>query len=261
MEALQIIKIGGNSMDDTEQLNNFLRDFSSLKEKKILVHGGGKLATEMGVILGISSQMVNGRRVTDEATLKIAVMVYAGYVNKMIVSRLQAEGCNAVGLSGADGNIIKSRKRQKGEIDFGFVGDIDYEAIQTELLEDLMGKGYVPIICAITHDKKGQLLNTNADTVVTKLAIALAKKFDTKLTYCFDKKGVLTEVADDTTIISKLNHSEYLHLLSNESISKGMIPKLENAFEALEQGIKSIKICHTENILKKDSLLIGTQII
>jgi acetylglutamate kinase len=261
MEVLQIIKIGGNSMDEAQKLNNFLKDFASLKEKKILVHGGGKLASEMGEKLGIPTHMVNGRRVTDEATLKIAVMVYAGYINKMIVSQLQALGCKAIGLSGTDGNIIKSSKREKGTIDFGFVGDIDNNAIQTELLDDLMDKGYVPIICPITHNGQGQLLNTNADTIVTKLAIAFTNKYDVKLTYCFEKKGVLIDVTDETTIISKLNHSNYLQLLSDGKISEGMIPKLENAFEAKKLGIQNITICHIENVLKREIGFIGTQII
>jgi acetylglutamate kinase len=261
METLHIIKIGGNRIDDKQKLNRFLKDFATLKGKKILVHGGGKLATDTAEKLGIPTKMVNGRRVTDEATLKIAVMVYAGYINKTIVSQLQAYDCNAVGLSGADGNIIKSKKREIGTLDFGFVGDVDHANIQTELLTDLIDKSYVPVICAITHNGEGQLLNTNADTIVTKLAIALSGKYNVNLTYCFEKKGVMIDMKDDSSMIQKLHHSDYLQHLSNRKISDGMIPKLENAFEASQFGIKNVRICHAEHLLSDKPENIGTQIL
>lgn len=246
-QPLTLIKIGGNIIDNTAELIQFLSDFSKIEGNKILVHGGGKSATKMAQSIGLTPQMIEGRRITDAAMLDVVVMIYAGEINKNIVAQLQAKSTNAIGFSGADGNLIQSTKRNHPTIDYGFVGDVN--EVNTALLETLIKIGIVPVFCAITHDKKGQLLNTNADTIASELAIALSKVFDVTLNYCFEKPGVLYDAEDDSSVIEKMNPELYLKLKEEKAIHSGMIPKLDNCFNSLSKGVQKIKIGH-HNMLK-----------
>jgi len=248
MEKLFVIKIGGTAIDDEVQLDSFLRDFANLKEKKILVHGGGKLATDLATKLGIQQQMIDGRRITDAATLDVCTMVYAGLVNKKIVAKLQALGINALGISGADGNCIPAKRRTHGEIDYGFVGDPDDEKINTDLIISVLTQQMLPVFCAITHDGKGNLLNTNADTIAAVLSSALSSYFQVQLVYSFEKDGVLKNINDHQTIISQINREEYLKLKTDKIISNGMIPKMDNAFGAIYKGVRNVFIMNTKDI-------------
>ena len=247
MKTLNIIKIGGNIIDDESQLNDFIQSLASLNEPFILVHGGGKLATDLAEKLNIPQQLIEGRRITDAETLKIATMVYAGYINKNIVAKLQKQNINSIGLSGADGNLMKATKRIHQEIDYGFVGDISIENVNSNFLELLLQNGITPVICAITHNKQGQLLNTNADTIASVLASALATLFEVKLTYCFEKKGVLNNPEDENSVIKNLDWETFQKLKKEGIINKGMIPKINNAFDALANGVKEIGITSSEN--------------
>ncbi|MDP9230745.1 MAG: acetylglutamate kinase, partial [Bacteroidota bacterium] len=224
-ETLYIIKIGGNVIDDEKKLSDFLKEFSKLNVHKILVHGGGKLATKIAEQLGIPQQMPDGRRITDAETLKIITMVYAGYINKNIVAQLQANGCNALGLTGADGNTIQAHKRNHPSIDYGFAGDVD--GINADLLQTLLSQNITVVFAPVTHNKKGQLLNTNADTIAQELAKGLSKLYDVTLIYSFEKSGVLLNTDDDTSVIDSLTHSNYVKLKSEQKIFTGMIPKLD----------------------------------
>ncbi len=246
MEDLIVIKIGGNLLDDDASLSAFLNDFAAIAGNKILIHGGGKLATGLAQTLGIETQMVNGRRITDKETLKVVTMVYAGLINKTIVSGLQARGCNALGLTGADANMILAHKRRHLEIDFGFVGDIDL--VNTAPLAHFLNAGFVPVLAPLTHDGHGNMLNTNADTIAAALALALQAHYNTQLVFCFDKKGVLAS-SNENDVISRLTGTEYQRLREAGVISKGMLPKLENAFEALHAGVQSALICHASQLL------------
>jgi acetylglutamate kinase len=248
MEKLYIIKIGGNIIDSPAGLAKFLTDFSQLKGKKIVVHGGGKIATEISASLGIEANMIEGRRVTDAATLKVVTMVYAGLVNKNIVANLQALGCNAIGLTGADANSIPAHKRKPVPIDYGFVGDIEKGTIQTNPLRLFLDNGIVPVFAPITHDGKGQLLNTNADTVASALAVALSVHFETRLLYCFEKQGVMQDINNEDSVIHEIAFKEYAGLKENGTIFKGMLPKLDNAFKAIQEGVKSVFICHADHL-------------
>jgi acetylglutamate kinase len=240
MDKLYIIKIGGNVIDDEAALDSFLADFASIDAKKILVHGGGKLATTMGEKMGIPQQLVEGRRITDAETLKIVTMVYAGYINKKIVAGLQSHHCNAIGLSGADGNMIKAHKRISAGTDYGFAGDID--EVNVSFIESLLNGGYTMVVSPITHDAKGQLLNTNADTIASAIASALGKTYNTHLVYCFEKTGVLENAQDDRSVIKRISASLYTELKSKKIVSAGMIPKLDNAFAALRKGVSKVII-------------------
>jgi acetylglutamate kinase len=251
MNQLSIIKIGGNIVDNPEALHAFLSDFHQLEGRKLLVHGGGVLATKIAKELGIESQMIDGRRVTDTETLKIVTMVYAGWINKNIVASLQKIGCNAIGLSGADANCIPSKKRNPVPIDFGFVGDPNPDAINVDFLSQLIENDITPVFCAITHDENGSLLNTNADTIAYSLATALSKKYDTSLFYCFEKEGVLRDVNDANSLISKMNKQECETYKTQGIIADGMIPKLDNSFKAIEKGVSEVIILHAKNLLKK----------
>ena len=215
-EDLFIIKIGGNIIDDETKLSSFLQSFAAVKEKKILVHGGGKLATKLADKMGVEQQMIDGRRITDAETLKIVTMVYAGYINKNIVAQLQANGCNAIGLTGADGNLIQAHKRQHATIDYGFVGDVD--AVNTNLLQTLLNHDMAVIASPITHDAKGLLLNTNADTIAQEIAVALAGLYKTTLIYSFEKNGVLLDVEDENSVIKKITASYYRELKEKKLI-------------------------------------------
>jgi acetylglutamate kinase len=253
---LYIIKIGGNIIDDEIKLSSFLADFAKLEGKKILIHGGGKLATRLAEQMNIPQQLVDGRRITDAETLKVVTMVYAGYINKSIVARLQAGDCNAIGISGADGNAILAHKRKNSSIDYGFAGDID--AINVPLLKNLLSQDLSIVIAPITHDKKGQLLNTNADTIAQETARSLSTEYDVQLIYSFEKSGVLLDVNDDTTVIKNITWKYYQELKSPaEGASKifaGMIPKLDNAFTALDSGVKKVIIGKAEEL---NELIIG----
>ncbi len=248
MQALHIIKIGGNVIDNSENLHRFLKDFAALDGFKILVHGGGKVATQLSATLGIESKLVDGRRITDIETLRVVTMVYAGLINKNIVASLQAVDCNAIGLTGADGNFILAKKRPVKTIDYGFVGDIDDNSIQAENISKLMEAGFIPVFCALTHDGAGQLLNTNADTIASALAVALSKHYATTLIYCFEKKGVLQDIDDEDSLIRDIDPERYEELKKRQIISGGMLPKLDNAFTAIACGVKAVIIGHADEL-------------
>lgn len=241
-ERLSIVKIGGNIIEDHKALQVFLEHFSSLHSPKILVHGGGKKASELLPKLGIVPKMIQGRRITDAATLDVVTMVYGGLVNKTIVAQLQALGTNAIGMSGADANSIQAHKRPVGEIDYGFAGDVD--GINSDGISNLLAIGLTPIFCALTHDQNGQLLNTNADTIASVLAVGLSTKFEVTLNYCFELNGVLEDIDDKDSVIPKIDTSSYKNLISQGSIADGMLPKLHNCFEALKQGVHEVRIGH-----------------
>lgn len=249
MKKLYIIKIGGNIIDDETALEKVLVDFSMIDELKLLIHGGGKTASELAKKLGVSQAMVNGRRITDEETLKITTMVYAGLINKQIVALLQAKKVNAIGFSGADANVIQSTKREVVDIDYGFVGDVDVSGVNTKMLNFFIENGMVPVLSAITHDGNGLLLNTNADTIASVLASALSKSYDVQLNYCFEKKGVLENLEDENSVIKTITKTKYKQLLLDGTISKGMIPKLDNAFSAIQNGVQSVVIAHADELI------------
>lgn len=246
MEKLTLIKVGGKIVEEAGSLSRLLRDFASVQGHKVLVHGGGRSATAIAAKLGIESKMVNGRRITDEETLKVVTMVYGGLVNKQIVAQLQAMGINALGLTGADLNYMQSEKRPVKEIDYGFVGDV--KKVNAGILADLIAREVVPVLAPLTHDKNGNLLNTNADTIAGEAAKALARYFDVSLVFCFEKKGVLLDENDDESVIGQLNPGMFEKYVSEGIIQGGMIPKLENAFEALHAGVKEVIITKAENI-------------
>lgn len=245
-QTLYIVKIGGNVVDDAAALQQFLTDFAAIKGNKILVHGGGKIATQVAEKLGIEVNIVNGRRITDAAMLDVAVMVYAGLANKNIVAKLQSLQCNAIGLSGADANSITAHKRIHPEIDYGFVGDID--SVNTTAFETLINGGLTPIVSAITHDGKGQLLNTNADTIASALAVALTGSYNTQLVYCFEKNGVLKNVDDENSVIPSINPVQFEELKTQGIIAKGMLPKLDNAFNAINFGVRAVIIGNSNRL-------------
>jgi acetylglutamate kinase len=253
-QTLYIIKIGGNIIDDEQKLAVFLKDFAAIQSPKILVHGGGKLATRVATALGIEQQMMEGRRITDAETLKVVTMVYAGYINKNIVAALQANGCNAIGLSGADGNAVLAHKRGVGSsvgkagVDYGFAGDVD--AVNHSLLGRLLQDGYAVVLAPITHDAKGQLLNTNADTIASTTAVALSELYEVRLIYCFEKKGVLANVDDENSVIREINLSNYHHLKAEGKLFAGILPKIDNAFSAINSGVKEVLIGHADDLLQ-----------
>jgi len=258
-DKLYVIKIGGHIIDDDKKLADFLEQLASVEERKILVHGGGKLATRLAGQLKIPQQVVDGRRITDAETLKIVTMVYAGYINKNIVALLQAANCNAIGLSGADGDAILAHKRKHPVMDYGFVGDID--AINTVLIKNLLEQNIAIVFAPITHDQRGQLLNTNADTIAQEIAKAMSGIYDTELIYSFEKSGVLLDVNDESTVIPKLNKTIYSDLKGENKIFAGMIPKLDNAFAALDAGVKRVVIGKAEHLPKMVKGTSGTSII
>jgi acetylglutamate kinase len=240
MAELKLVKIGGNVIENREALADFLEDFAALNGPKVLVHGGGKEATQMAKKLGVNVQLIEGRRVTDAKNLELITMLYAGKLNKNIVAQLQALGCNSLGLTGADGNSILSEKRPSKPIDFGFVGDLT--EVNQSFFKMLLDSGISPVCCALSHDGKGQLLNTNADTIAATLASALSDHFDVSLNYCFEKNGVLLDLEDDRSVIQTLDETNYLKLKSEGVLHTGMLPKLENCFTALKAGVKQVRI-------------------
>lgn len=258
MEPLNIIKIGGNIIDDAARRQTFLRHLAHLPGAKILVHGGGKLATRLAEQLQIPQQMVEGRRITDAETLKIVTMVYAGLVNKTLVAELQALGADAFGLTGADGNAVQAHKRQGASVDYGFAGDVD--AVNTDLLTALLQQNLTLVVAPITHDQKGQLLNTNADTLAQALATALAGTFAVSLVFVFEKSGVLLDAADQASVLSRLNADRYAQLKASGQVYAGMIPKLDNAFAALQAGVQKVVIGQGEDLPQLISGTKGTTI-
>ena len=253
MDKLYVIKIGGNIIDDEAKLLSFLQSFVSVNAKKILIHGGGKLATRIAEAMGVQQQMIDGRRITDAETLKIVTMVYAGHINKNIVAQLQSFGCNAIGMSGADSNVIKAHKRV-AEIDYGFVGDID--EVNSELLHTLLQINDAVVLAPITHDGKGQLLNTNADTIAQEVAKTMSRLYETELIYSFEKAGVLLDVNDEASVISTINPTSYAQLRAEQKIFAGMLPKLDNAFAAISNGVHKVIIGKAEEL---EHLIDGTK--
>lgn len=237
---LNVIKVGGNILDDENALSTFLNAFSQLEGEKILVHGGGKIATEIGHKLSVEPNYVNGRRVTDADTLRLVTMVYAGLINKNIVAQLQSLNCNALGLTGADGNVIIAKKRAVGDVDYGFVGDV--VAVKGSLLKQLLDAGITPVLVPITHDGNGGLLNTNADTIAQEVAKAMSQYMDVSLVYSFEKDGVLMDASDESSVISVIEVNDFDRLVADGVISGGMIPKLQNACSAIHAGVKQVII-------------------
>ena len=246
MEKITIVKVGGKIVEDEESLKQLLTDFAGIEGRKVLVHGGGRSATQMSAKLGIESKMVNGRRITDEETLKVVTMVYGGLVNKNIVAKLQARKVNALGLTGADMNVILSHKREVKDIDYGFVGDVD--RCDGDILNVLIEQGIVPVMAPLTHDGDGNMLNTNADTIAGEAAKALAKHFEVTLVFCFEKKGVLRNADDDESVIPEIDRAAFRQYVTEGVIQGGMIPKLENAYEAIDAGVSQVIITQASEI-------------
>lgn len=258
--TLLVIKIGGNIIDDAVAFNSFIEKFAAIDTPKILIHGGGKLATEMAEFMQIPQQMIEGRRITDEATLKLVTMVYAGFINKNIVAKLQAKSCNAIGLSGVDGNVILATKRIVKEIDYGFAGDIAANGINKELLKILLENNTSPIIAPITHNGEGQLLNTNADTIANEIAKAMSAFYDVHLVYCFDKVGVLKDVNDEKSIIPIITKENVEILKAKKIIFEGMFPKIDNALKAIANGVTKVSLGHADDLIKIIKGQAGTSI-
>jgi acetylglutamate kinase len=264
---LFVIKIGGNVIDDENKLNNFLKDFAKISTltkktgtlnnsplgdggKCILIHGGGKIATKIGEQLGIQSNYIDGRRITDEATIDLVIMVYGGLVNKKIVARLQSLQCNAIGLTGADANIIPAVKRPVKEIDYGFAGDIVSNQLPIINYQLFLSNGLTPIIAPLTHDGKGQILNTNADTIASAIAVALSEVYNVRLIYCFEKKGVLENIKDESSAIPLITKEIYHQLKKENKLFDGILPKIDNAFAAIDSGVKEVLIGHADDLLQ-----------
>ena len=245
---IQVVKIGGNVIDDAAALERFLEKFAAIEGPKMLIHGGGKLATRLSAQLGIETQMIDGRRVTDRDTLDVVTMVYAGLVNKQIVARLGALGCKAIGLSGADANVIPAVRRAPNPIDYGYVGDIVPERMNIPFLASLVEQGIIPVFCAITHDEHGSLLNSNADSVASAVAVGASQIQPTNLIFCLEKNGVLTDVDDDHSVIPTINRESFAALRADGTINKGMIPKIEGAFRAIDGGVECVVIKHADNL-------------
>ena len=242
---IQVIKIGGGVLENEAQRDAFLRQFAAIEGPKVLVHGGGRLATTMAERLGVETQMIDGRRVTDKETLDIVTMVYGGLVNKQVVTLLHTMGVNAIGLTGADGGWMRSVKRPiKNGIDYGYVGDV--KEVNGEHLRMLLDNGLTPVIAPITYSEEGLLLNTNADTVASQTAISLAP--DVQLTFCFEKTGVLSNPDDESSLIARITTESYTQLKAEGIVSGGMIPKIDNAFAAIEHGVQSVRITHASNL-------------
>lgn len=250
MKKLFVIKIGGNIVDDAAALKSFLQKFAAINAHKILIHGGGKIATSIGKQLGIEPNYINGRRITDAATIDLVTMVYGGLINKKLVASLQSMQCNAIGLTGADANIIPADKRPVAEIDYGFVGDIKNESVAAKNLQSFLENNMVPVIAPLTHDGQGQMLNTNADTIASALAVALSKQYDVRLIYCFEKKGVLENIENELSVIQLINKDKYQQLLTDKKLADGILPKIENAFAAIDSGVNEVLIGDANDLLQ-----------
>lgn len=254
---IRVVKIGGNVIDDEQILSRFLDLFVQLPSPKVLVHGGGKLATRLCEQLGIKTQMIDGRRVTDKDTLDVVTMVYAGLVNKHIVAQLQTRGQKAIGLSGADANFIPAHRRSPIPVDYGFVGDIVAEEVNADFLQSLLQQGIVPVVCPLTHDGKGSMLNSNADGVASAVAIAASRIDEAQLVYCFEKQGVLSDIENEDSVIPRIDAISFEQLKTDGVISKGMLPKISSSMKAIESGVGSVVIKHADNLLNT----IGTTIV
>ena len=254
--VVNVVKIGGNIIDNPEALESFLRDFAAMPGRKVLVHGGGKEATRMSESMGIKANMIEGRRVTDRQTLDIVTMVYAGLINKRIVALLQKFGCDAVGLTGADGNVIPATRRPATPVDYGFVGDIDSDNVNAEFMKVLLDNGSVPVFCAICHDKNGTLLNCNADSVAGAVALGVSRIGTSRLTFCFEKPGVMADVDDENSVIPLVTAESFARLKKEGIVAKGMIPKLQNALASAENGVSEVRICKAEALLGEGGTLI-----
>lgn len=251
MERLFIIKTGGNIIDKENELRIFLNDFAGISGKKILIHGGGKIATQIGEKLGIESKYINGRRITDKETIDLVTMVYGGLINKKIVAHLQAAGCNAIGLTGADANLIPATKRPVKEIDYGFVGDVDKGSeLAVNSWQLFLKNDLVPVVAPLTHDGHGQMLNTNADTIASVLAVLLSGFYDVRLIYCFEKKGVLRDVNKEDEVVHLINRDIYKKLQDDNALAVGILPKLDNAFDAIDHGVREVIIGHAKDLLQ-----------
>lgn len=253
---INVIKIGGNVIDNPSALADFIERFSKLEGPKVLVHGGGKEATRLSQALGIETIMIDGRRVTDRETIDVVTMTYAGLINKRIVSMLQANGCNALGFSGADGNLVKATKRPPNPIDYGYVGDINPKDVNELLLKTLLEAGITPVMCAICHDGNGLLLNCNADSVASAIALGCSRIAPTVLTYCFEKAGVLKNIDDETSLIPLISEENFEPLKADGTIAQGMIPKLHNALEAARKGVSAVRICKAEELLNETGTIV-----
>lgn len=248
MNTLQVVKIGGNVLDNPDNLNQFLNDFAQIEGFKILVHGGGNVATSLCEKLGIPTKMIDGRRITDKAAMDAVTMVYAGLLNKQVVAELQARKCNALGFTGADANLISAVKRPVLTIDYGFAGDIIQDQVNKAVIQLLLEANIVPVFCGITHDGKGQLLNTNADTIASAIAVAMSANYKVVLHYCFEKNGVLKDVTNEESVIKRISQEEYKYFKIKNIITDGMIPKLDNAFEAIDNGVNHVMVGNAGNI-------------
>ncbi|MCC6762419.1 MAG: acetylglutamate kinase [Chitinophagaceae bacterium] len=249
-QPLFVIKIGGNVIDDEAKLASFLQDFARIQHPCILVHGGGKIATRIGDQMGVTSKYVDGRRITDDDTIDIVTMVYGGLVNKKIVAQLQALGCNAIGLTGADANMMPATKRPVKTIDYGWVGDITPQQIAATTLQGLLQLGLQPVFAPLTHDSAGHILNTNADTIASSLAIALSEYYNVRLLYCFEKKGVLENVDDDNSVIASITQHNFQQLKDEGKLFAGILPKIDNAFAAIQAGVHEVLIGHADDLLQ-----------
>ncbi|MBO9618875.1 MAG: acetylglutamate kinase [Niabella sp.] len=250
LQQLFIIKIGGNIIDNPSALDAFLKDFSAIKGAKILIHGGGKIATKIGEKLGIQSNYIDGRRITDDETIDLVTMVYGGLVNKKIVAQLQALGTNAIGLTGADANIIPAQKRPVKTIDYGWVGDVESSKFNVQSLLSFIEHNIAPVFAPLTHDTHGHILNTNADTIASSLAVALSAHYKVRLIYCFEKKGVLEDVNNDDTVIRRLNKELYTQLKQEQKLFEGILPKIDNAFNAINAGVHQVLIGDARDLIK-----------
>lgn len=259
-EILYIIKIGGNVIDDPANLQSFLKEFSSINNKKILVHGGGKIATAIGDKLNIQSKYIDGRRITDDETIDLVTMVYGGLVNKKIVATLQSFQCNAIGLSGADANVLPAKKRPVKTIDYGWVGDVNAMEINASTWQLFIDNNFVPVVAPLTHDERGHMLNTNADTMASVLSVALSKLYDVHLIYCFEKNGVLANVNDETSGITELHAKIYNKLKEEKKLFAGILPKIDNAFDAINNGVNKVVIGNSNDLLQLVKGESGTKI-
>ena len=268
-KKLFVIKIGGNTIDDENELRLFLTDFALISSplqgtgvKTILVHGGGKIATSIGNKLGINSKYINGRRITDDETIDLVTMVYGGLINKKIVAQLQTLGCNALGLTGADGNLIPATKRPVRGIDYGWAGDVASSRVPVAGWQLLLENNFVPVVAPLTHDERGHILNTNADTISSSLAVALSALYDVRLIYCFEKKGVLENMEDENSVIHTIDKIKYQHLMSEKKLSDGILPKIENAFAAIDAGVQEVLIGDANDLIQNTTQNIsGTLIV
>jgi acetylglutamate kinase len=259
-EKLFVIKIGGNVIDDSNNLIAFLKEFSNIEAKKVLVHGGGKVATAIGDKLGIQSKYIDGRRITDDETIDLVTMVYGGLVNKKIVAILQSIHCNAIGITGADANLLPARRRPVKEIDFGWVGDVDAENIDTNTWKLFLENGLTPVSAPLTHDNNGHILNTNADTIASVIAVSLSSQYEVNLIFCFEKNGVLENVDDENSVIKTMNFENYLVLKNSNKLFAGILPKIDNAFDAINKGVSEVVIGNSSDLSQLISGSGGTKI-